>query len=260
MGSLKSANSTAVSWNAIEKPPYPSGYDPVMALAQNHIHFLNVNGDSPGTARIFVIHCKLHFQSERSSSYVNQSPGSNLIPSPTLVTRRSPWRMDRPLRSLWKPGFNKNLLTFPTTTPQPTSLMLKTTARRPSLPLQSRTPSLLTSPVSRLSSSSIQLARFTSFRMYPAMTVVPTPVPLGATSRPSLPLPLQTSTPIRPPIPIKTTPPAVVLLPPAHQLTQTRTGLCQITPSPLVLLDFLSCSPYWAPFDDQANPIFVIAV
>ena len=229
MGSMTSANSTAISWNAIEKPPYPDNYDPVMALAQNHIHFLNIPGDSPGTARIFIIHCKLHFQSERSNSYINQSLTSNPIPSPTLVTRRSPWLMDRPLHSLCKPGFNKNLLTFPTTTPQPTSSMLKTTARGPSLPLQSKIPSLLTSLVSRLSSSSIQLAWFTSFRMYPEMTVALTPMLLGATSRPSLLFPLQTPTVIQIPI-VAPAAAVLLLLAQAHQLTRTRTGLCQIVP------------------------------
>lgn len=58
MGNLKAANSTAVGWNLVQKPALPDGYNPVMALAQNHIHFLNVGNDGPGKARIFVIHCK----------------------------------------------------------------------------------------------------------------------------------------------------------------------------------------------------------
>lgn len=64
MGSMKTANSTAIGWNLVQQPPFPSGYNPVMALAQNHIHFLDVGDDGPGTARIFVIHCKLSFQIE----------------------------------------------------------------------------------------------------------------------------------------------------------------------------------------------------
>lgn len=37
------------------------GYDPVMALAQNHIHFLNSEDGGPGNANIFVIHCEVAF-------------------------------------------------------------------------------------------------------------------------------------------------------------------------------------------------------
>ena len=59
MGSLTSANSSALSWVDVEQAPYPSGYQPVMALAQNHIHFLDVPGTPAGDADIFVIHCKL---------------------------------------------------------------------------------------------------------------------------------------------------------------------------------------------------------
>lgn len=57
MGLLKTANSTALSWVNTEAAPYPSGYVPVMALAQNHIHFLDVPGVPAGSADIFVIHC-----------------------------------------------------------------------------------------------------------------------------------------------------------------------------------------------------------
>lgn len=70
MGSLKSANSTPLAWNSVQKTPYPDGYNPVMALAQNHIHFLNVGSDGPGKARIFVIHCKPPLKGERSNSHV----------------------------------------------------------------------------------------------------------------------------------------------------------------------------------------------
>jgi len=36
--------------------PYSLSYVPVMALAQNHIHFLDVPGTTSGSADIFVIH------------------------------------------------------------------------------------------------------------------------------------------------------------------------------------------------------------
>ena len=56
MKSLKAASPTSLSWVDVQKAPY-TNYDPVMALAQNHIHFLNVPGVSAGSANIFVIHC-----------------------------------------------------------------------------------------------------------------------------------------------------------------------------------------------------------
>ena len=58
MGLLKAANSTALQWADVEKAPFPSGYEPVMALAQNHVFFLNVPGVTAGSASIYVIHCE----------------------------------------------------------------------------------------------------------------------------------------------------------------------------------------------------------
>jgi hypothetical protein len=58
MGLLKAANSTALAWTDVEKAPYSSDYVPVMALAQNHIFFLDVPGVPAGSAAIYVIHCK----------------------------------------------------------------------------------------------------------------------------------------------------------------------------------------------------------
>lgn len=58
MGLLKAANSTPVAWVDVEQAPYSSSYQPVMALAQNHIHFLDIPGVPAGSADIFVIHCK----------------------------------------------------------------------------------------------------------------------------------------------------------------------------------------------------------
>lgn len=56
MGLLNAANSTPLSWTNDEQVPYPSNYVPVMALAQNHIHFLDVPNVPAGSADIFVIH------------------------------------------------------------------------------------------------------------------------------------------------------------------------------------------------------------
>ncbi|KAF8067652.1 hypothetical protein FPV67DRAFT_1780708 [Lyophyllum atratum] len=55
MGALKAANATALSWNDVQNPQL-GDYQPVMALAQNHIHFVNVPGVAAGSAKIFVIH------------------------------------------------------------------------------------------------------------------------------------------------------------------------------------------------------------
>lgn len=63
MGLLSAANSTALNWVSDEQAPYPSGYVPVMALAQNHIHFLDVPNVPAGSADIFVIHYS-YFQPE----------------------------------------------------------------------------------------------------------------------------------------------------------------------------------------------------
>jgi len=56
MGQLKAASSTPLSWSDVQNPGLGANYSPVMALAQNHIHFLNVPGVPAGSAKIFVIH------------------------------------------------------------------------------------------------------------------------------------------------------------------------------------------------------------
>lgn len=58
MNAMTTANSSAISWVDARASPYPATYNPVMALAQNHIHFLDVPGLTAGEADIFVIHCK----------------------------------------------------------------------------------------------------------------------------------------------------------------------------------------------------------
>jgi len=77
MGSMKTANSTAIAWNLVQQPPSPftANYNPVMALAQNHIHFLDVGSDGAGNARIFVIHYS-YFQPE-----VQSYPGDKTFPA-----------------------------------------------------------------------------------------------------------------------------------------------------------------------------------
>jgi hypothetical protein len=57
MGLLKAANSTALSWVDVQKPFDTTNYQPVMALAQNHVYFLDIPGVPAGSAMIFVIHC-----------------------------------------------------------------------------------------------------------------------------------------------------------------------------------------------------------
>jgi hypothetical protein len=61
MALMKVANSTALSWVDVQKLSFnTANYEPVMALAQNHVHFLDVPGVAAGSAMIFVIHCMPH--------------------------------------------------------------------------------------------------------------------------------------------------------------------------------------------------------
>ncbi|PPQ83693.1 hypothetical protein CVT24_001168, partial [Panaeolus cyanescens] len=67
---LKAAQSAPIPWNDVQQPDLSAdqassagvpgantaGYQPVMALAQNHVHFLGVPGFPAGSAKIFVIH------------------------------------------------------------------------------------------------------------------------------------------------------------------------------------------------------------
>ncbi|KAL0958285.1 hypothetical protein HGRIS_000434 [Hohenbuehelia grisea] len=57
MGDQKSAKSSSIAW-ADQKPvAFPTdGWNPVGALANNHVHYLNVPGVAAGSAQIFVIH------------------------------------------------------------------------------------------------------------------------------------------------------------------------------------------------------------
>jgi len=69
MGLLKAANSTPIPWNFVQQPdlsndasgtPTPgantAGYQATMALAENHIFFMGVQGLPAGSVKIFVIH------------------------------------------------------------------------------------------------------------------------------------------------------------------------------------------------------------
>jgi len=78
MGLLKAANSTPVVWVDVEQAPYPTSYNPVMALAQNHIFFLNVPDVPAGSADIYVIHYN-YFQPQIQA--FPTSSGSGTIPA-----------------------------------------------------------------------------------------------------------------------------------------------------------------------------------
>jgi len=71
LGSETTANSTALSWTNVEASPYGANYQPTMALAQNHVHFIDVPGNQPGTASIFVIHFSFFQPDAQSYPTVN---------------------------------------------------------------------------------------------------------------------------------------------------------------------------------------------
>lgn len=57
---LKAGSGSTKQWNDVQAVPWDtSSYQPTMALAQNHVHFLGVPGVPDGSAKIFVIHCML---------------------------------------------------------------------------------------------------------------------------------------------------------------------------------------------------------
>jgi hypothetical protein len=54
---LKAADPSSLSWNDVQDSGFNApSYQPVMALAQNHVHFLGLPGLPDGSAKIFVIH------------------------------------------------------------------------------------------------------------------------------------------------------------------------------------------------------------
>lgn len=57
MSDQVAAKSDPLKWEEVNKPNFKTdGYDPVMAIADNHIFFLNVPGNGAGETNIFVIH------------------------------------------------------------------------------------------------------------------------------------------------------------------------------------------------------------
>ncbi|KIO33860.1 hypothetical protein M407DRAFT_65170 [Tulasnella calospora MUT 4182] len=57
MSDQVSAESGTLKWQEVDKPNFKTdGYNPVMAIADNHVFFLNVPGNRAGEANIFVIH------------------------------------------------------------------------------------------------------------------------------------------------------------------------------------------------------------
>ena len=79
MALLTSANATALPWNDVQKTPYGDSYQPVMALAQNHIHFIDVPGTPAGDANIFVIHCAYNANFEIDCIIIAQLPFCSLV-------------------------------------------------------------------------------------------------------------------------------------------------------------------------------------
>jgi len=60
MKTLKAAEDSTLTWELVGTPNFnTTDYRPIMAVAQNRIHFLNVPGNSAGQANIFDIPCKL---------------------------------------------------------------------------------------------------------------------------------------------------------------------------------------------------------
>ncbi|KAL4073487.1 hypothetical protein J3A83DRAFT_4072446, partial [Scleroderma citrinum] len=100
MGLLKAANSTPLSWVNTEAAPYPSNYVPVMALAQNHIHFLDVPGVAAGSADIFVIHYS-YFQPEAQAYPL---PNGSAFPA-TFGQTASFFQQDNTARALVQQEF-----------------------------------------------------------------------------------------------------------------------------------------------------------
>ncbi|KAJ2912657.1 hypothetical protein MD484_g7753, partial [Candolleomyces efflorescens] len=61
MALLKQASSSELTWNDVQRPDFGvegsgASYEPVLALAQNHIHFMGLPGLPAGDAKVFVIH------------------------------------------------------------------------------------------------------------------------------------------------------------------------------------------------------------
>lgn len=106
MGSLVKANSSALTWTDQEAAGITTtNYDPVMAIAQNHIYFFGVPNNPAGSASIFVIHCasRISYHAPPTHPFLFQSRSGNPAPKPTVET--SPTATDRPPRSSWIPAY-----------------------------------------------------------------------------------------------------------------------------------------------------------
>ncbi|CAL1709197.1 unnamed protein product [Somion occarium] len=178
MGGLKAANSSALSWTDVSKSPYGDSYQPVMALAQNHIHFLNVPDTPAGDAQIFVIHCE--FLSYKllwcySDSYVkSRSSSPSLKRTRFQMAVLSLLHMVKPRRSSKKMACNKNLHSFLMMVPRHTSSTSRPTQHNPFQARLPKIPKLSTPPASLPWSRSTALALLASYltsRMTPAPTL-----------------------------------------------------------------------------------------
>ncbi|KDQ10370.1 hypothetical protein BOTBODRAFT_36266 [Botryobasidium botryosum FD-172 SS1] len=81
MTELTKAQASPVVWKTTHNPFWLSGdkpYEPVMAIAQNHIHFIGAPNLKAGEADIFVIHYA-YFQPEKQ--YYQPVKGSSVFPS-----------------------------------------------------------------------------------------------------------------------------------------------------------------------------------
>ncbi|TFK20595.1 hypothetical protein FA15DRAFT_625163 [Coprinopsis marcescibilis] len=81
MDALKAASGESIPWNTVQRLQLsPEGvqgtYEPVLALAHNHIHFLGVPGIDAGNTKIFVIHFS-HLQPEPQYYGEPQFPNSH---------------------------------------------------------------------------------------------------------------------------------------------------------------------------------------
>ncbi|TFK90320.1 hypothetical protein K466DRAFT_638163 [Polyporus arcularius HHB13444] len=77
LGEQTVAKSDALSWTDVQTTPYGSDYDPTMALAQNHIHFIGVPDVPAGSVDIFVIHFSFFQPQPQSYSGASAFPATH---------------------------------------------------------------------------------------------------------------------------------------------------------------------------------------
>ncbi|KAG6879845.1 hypothetical protein C0992_010803 [Termitomyces sp. T32_za158] len=83
---LKAGNSTPLPWNDVQSSGFSTDYQPVMALAQNHIHFLDVPGVDAGSAKIFVQQEFAFIPDDGSATYVInvETNTTKTLPGPSI--------------------------------------------------------------------------------------------------------------------------------------------------------------------------------